>query len=105
MTTENLQNIMKTAWQFRKQYNLSMSEALKQAWANFKLKKELSERVVMFYFRKVNGEIRQAYGTLMANIVPATAGNRKTNNENQIYFDTEKLGWRSFKKVNLISIA
>lgn len=105
MRTENLQNIMKTAWQFRKQYNLTMSEALKQAWANFKLKKELSERVVKFYFRKVDGGLRTAYGTLMANIVPATSSNRKTNSENQIYFDTEKLGWRSFKKVNLISIA
>ena len=59
-----------------------------------------------FYFRKVDGSIREAFGTLAENIVPPTQGSdRKRNETCQTYYDTEKEAWRCFKKANLISIA
>lgn len=64
MKTANLKNIMSLAWQFFKQTGFSFSECLKKAWANFKLKKEMQTKIVRFYFQKVNGEIREAWGTL-----------------------------------------
>lgn len=41
-----------------------MSEAMKVTWANYKLKQAMKQKIVSFYFRKVSGEIRQAFGTL-----------------------------------------
>lgn len=59
-----------------------------------------------FYFQKVDGSIREAYGTLASNIIPATSeSNRKKNDTVQVYFDTEKQEWRCYKRANLIRVA
>ena len=97
---------MNTAWQFVKRNGMSMSEALKVAWTNYKLHATMLNKIVKFYFVKVDGSIREAYGTLKSTIVPATGeSNRKQNDTIQTYFDTEKQEWRCFKKANLIKIA
>ena len=100
-----LHDIMILAWQFVKRNGFTMSEALKVAWANMKLKAAMKQRIVKFYFQKVDGSIREAYGTLKENLIPATSGdNRKRNDTVQVYFDTERQEYRCFKKANLISI-
>lgn len=101
-----LHDIMSLAWQFVRRNGFTMSEALKASWANMKLKAAMKNRIVKFYFQKVDGSIREAYGTLKENVVPATSGtdNRKRNDTVQVYFDTEKQEWRCFKKANLVSI-
>ncbi len=100
-----LHDIMSLAWQFVKRNGFTMSEALKVAWANMKLKAAMKLRIVKFYFQKVDGSIREAYGTLKENLIPATSGdNRKRNDTVQVYFDTERQEYRCFKKANLISI-
>ena len=105
-TREFLHEVMTMAWQFVKRNGLSMSEAMKRAWANMKLKVALKQRIVKFYFQKVDGSLREAYGTLKENIIPATSGdNRKRNDTVQVYFDTEKQEYRCFKKANLIKMA
>jgi hypothetical protein len=101
-----LSNIMRMAWVFVRKYGFTMSEGLKQAWLNAKLKKELGKRIVKFYFQKVDGSLREAYGTLASDKTPATKGDdRKRNDTVQVYFDTEKDEWRCFKKANLVKIA
>ena len=105
MKRSTLHDIMTLAWQFVKRNGFSMSEALKAAWANVKLRTAMNNRIVKFYFQKVDGSIREAYGTLKDNLIPSTNGdNRKRNDTVQVFFDTEKQEWRSFKKANLISI-
>lgn len=105
-TTEILSNVMKLAWQFVKKNGFSMSEALKVAWANIKLKVAMKSKIVKFYFKKVDNSLREAYGTLSDKIVPETKGSdRKPNDTIQTYFDTERQEWRCFKKANLVSIA
>lgn len=100
-----LHDIMSLAWQFVKRNGFTMSEALKLAWANIKLKAAMKQRIVKFYFQKVDGSIREAYGTLKENLISATSGdNRKRNDTVQVYFDTEKQEYRCYKKANLISI-
>lgn len=100
-----LHDIMSLAWQFVKRNGFTMSEALKVAWANMKLKAAMKQRIVKFYFQKVDGSMREAYGTLKENLIPATSGdNRKRNDTVQVYFDTERQEYRCFKKANLISI-
>lgn len=105
MATERrnqLSEIMNLAWQFVKRNGFTMSEAMKLAWANIKLKAKMQKSIVKFYFRKVDGTIREAYGTLKESLLPATTGsNRKSNPTVQTYFDTEKQEWRCFKVANL----
>lgn len=109
MTTtvkNTLREVMNLAWQFVRKNGYTMSEALKTAWMNIKLRSALSKRIVKFYFQKVDGTLREAYGTLMSDRIPATGGDsRKRNDTVQVYFDTEKEEFRCFKKANLIRIA
>ena len=98
--------VMSLAWQFVKRNGMNLSAALKAAWANIKLRTAMKSRIVKFYFQKVDGSIREAYGTLKSTLVPAVTGNgRKPNDSVQTYFDTEKNEWRCFKKANLLRIA
>ena len=63
-------------------------------------------KIVKFYFQKVDGSLREAYGTLKESLLPATQGTgRKANDTLQTYYDTEKQEWRCFKKANLVRIA
>lgn len=101
-----MSEIMKTAWSFVRKNGYTMAEALKCAWANFKLRKAMASRIVRFYFLKVDGTIREAFGTLAENIVPPVGdSDRKRNDTVQTYFDTEKEAWRCYKKANLLKIA
>lgn len=68
----------------------------------------LAHNIVSFTFRKVNGEIRQARGTRNLQLarnhtdtyIPKPKGAEQPNS----YYDVEKMGWRSYKPENLISI-
>ena len=62
--------------------------------------------VVRFYFQKVDGTTREAWGTLKSSLIPQPQRNgsdRKKNDTVQTYFDTEKQEWRCFKKLNLVT--
>ncbi len=103
---ETLKQVMSLAWQFVRKNGFSLSEALRTAWLNCKLKGLMRVRIVKFYFVKVDGSIREAYGTLKNGILPPTKGTgRPANPTTQCYFDTEKNEYRCFKKANLLRIA
>ena len=108
-TREFLSDLFKLAWQFVKRNGCDMSMALQLAWANKKLKAEMALKIVKFYFQKVDGTMREAYGTLNAKLIPSeflTGGtNRKANDTVQVFFDTERGEWRCFKKANLKILA
>ena len=107
MNKSDLRSIMQMAWQFVKRNGFTMSEALHAAWLNFKLKMAMAVRIVKFYFQKVDGSIREAYGTLRSDLIPEVKGDdkRKKNDTVQVYFDTEKQEFRCFKVANLVRIA
>lgn len=108
-----LSQVMKLAWQFMKRNGFNLSQALKEAWANIKLKATMARRIVKFYFAKGDGTTREAYITLNADLIPcddttteeAAKKQRKHNDTVQTYFDTEKQEWRCFKKANLLRMA
>ena len=105
-TKQFLSEVMSLAWQLVKRNGYTMSEALRCAWTNLKLKMQLHQRIVKFYFQKVDGSIREAWGTLKDDLIPATTGtDRKRSDTVQVYFDTEKQEFRCFKKANLLKIA
>ena len=101
MSTKSfLHEVMSLAWQYVRKNGFTMSEALKCAWANMKLKLQMKSK-------KVDGSVREAYGTLNEKLMPAVTGtdNRKKNDTVQTYYDTERQEFRCFKKANLLKIA
>lgn len=104
MKPTDLSNIMCMAWQFYRTTRQAFGKCLKLAWRNFNLVRKMHTEVVRFYFRKVDGTLREAWGTLRTDIVPHVEGNdtRKKNYTVQTYYDTERQEWRSFKRLNLI---
>ena len=106
MKTSDLRDLMRIAWQLVRKNGFTMSEALKTAWLNFKLKMKMRYGIVKFYYQKISGEIREAYGTLRADLMPQTKGaDRKSNPTVQVYYDSEREGYRCFKIANLVKIA
>lgn len=106
MKREHLQKIMRQAWQMVKRNGLTMAEALRVAWLNFKLRIKMMAGIVKFYFTKVDGTLREAYGTLKTELLPASKNiERKTNPTIQTYYDTEQNAFRCFKVANLARIA
>jgi len=89
------------AWAVRKQF-ATFSEALKHAWKVIKLQYQLSTRtLVNFTYKKVDGSIRDAVGTLLS--VPAPkGGERKVNDGLLTYFDLQQNDWRCARVENLI---
>lgn len=104
MKTTDLRAIMLQAWQHFRISGQSFSECLRIAWRNYKLVQKMKTQIVKFYFQKVSGEIREAYGTFLGVSDQIKGDRRAKNSAVQVYYDAEKQGFRSFKKLNLISI-
>ena len=87
---------------YRKAETNTFGEALKSAWKAIKLQAEMTKGVVSFQYKKINGEVRNAVGTLK-NITQHLRGGKKNSAEDVMcYFDIEKKAFRSFVIVKLI---
>lgn len=87
---------------------ISWSDALKKAWQIYRLAKLMRHGVVKFYFEKVDGSARVAYGTLCnlpAGITSRKGSKKATNYCTMCYWDTKKNAFRSFRVENFIAIA
>ncbi|WP_036691714.1 SH3 beta-barrel fold-containing protein [Pedobacter glucosidilyticus] len=93
--------VFKTAWQLNSSFK-NFSEALKHAWAIIKLKYKMLKGVVEFAYKKVDGSIRTAVGTLHAPHVNYEFKGQPSSNKTMAYFDLEQGSFRSFKIENLI---
>lgn len=93
--------VFKTAWQVRNAF-ASFAQALKHAWALIKLKYAMLNGVVEFAYRKVDGSIRTAVGTLQAPHVNYEFKGQASSNKTFAYFDLEQGAFRCFKIENLI---
>ena len=102
-----LSEVFRLAWQFIRKNGYSLSEALKVAWRNIKVRTRMREGIVKFYFVKIDGTVREAYGTLCERLIPVHSDGqgRKKNDTVQVYWDTEREAFRSFKKANLVEIS
>lgn len=95
----NKSMVMKAAWEtLRRHKTMSFSEALRKAWHAYKLKAQMALGVVRFVFRKTNGELRNAVGTLAKNLYQyEVKGTGHAAPACTIrYWDLEKNAFRSF---------
>lgn len=65
----NMREVMKNAHRFFKVTGESFSECLKRAWVVYKLSKAMKVKTVQFFYQKVSGEIRQAFGTMREEVI------------------------------------
>ena len=88
--------LFKMAWAIKANF-ASFSEALKTAWAAIKLQiRLLTESVVNFSYKKVDGSIRQAKGS-NADLPYTGTPKRETNFGVLVYWDLEVNAFRSAK--------
>ena len=68
------------------------------------MKKLLRKNVVFFSFRKKDGSLRKAVGTLIPSYLPALKGGSPKPEHQMVYYDLEKEHWRSFRSYSFIKI-
>lgn len=95
----NKSMVMRAAWEvLRKHEAVTFAEALHKAWNAYKLKAKMALGVVKFVFKKTNGEIRNAVGTLAKNLYQYDykGTGHKSPAATIRYWDVEKHAFRSF---------
>ena len=103
---KDMRFIMKTAWIFVKKNNMDLSSALRLAWKNYHIKNTLSSSFsVELDFKKNDGTVRHANGTMKAEIVDGKflGTGRKIPEDNMLFYDNDAQGFRSLKMINLIT--
>lgn len=95
----NRSQLFKIAHYIKKSF-ASFSAALKYSWVIIRLIKKMKKENVSFVYRKVDGTIREAIGTLNVQYERKTDSAPKY--DSVAYFDVEAGGFRSFKVENLI---
>jgi len=69
-----------------------------------RMRHELKHNIITFKFRKRNGELRTAHGTLHPDYLPPLKGGGPRPELQMVYFDLDKDGWRSFRAYKFIKI-
>lgn len=85
-----MREVMRRAWMLVKVYGFSMAEAMKQSWKVLKLKAALRKGIVKFYYQKLNGEVRTAWGTLKEGMIPEIKGVERKKSESLITTTTTR---------------
>lgn len=94
----NKSQLFKLAHSIKEQFE-SFSQALKQAWKIVKLRIKMTTSYVSFKYRKVDGSIREAVGTL--NFTYESKGGKSSPVDSLVYHENG-LGIRSCKLVNIL---
>ena len=68
------------------------------------MRKLLRKHVVYFKFKKKNGDLRRAVGTLISSYLPPLRGGAPKPEHQMVYYDLEKEHWRSFRSYSFIKI-
>lgn len=102
---KQMRDLFKTAWNLIKNHSCTKSEALHKAWELLKLRKSLRKGVVSFIFKKVDGSVRRALGTLNLGSSNKESDTEHKRNESIFtYFDLQKDAFRCFKIENFIGV-
>lgn len=96
--------VMKYAWQLFRVTKEGWNICLRRAWVLYRLAKEMRKGMVTFYYKKVDGTIRRAEGTLQ-NLPFGTSLGKKGKTpsyKTMAYYDTAKGAFRCFKIENFV---
>lgn len=99
--------VMKYAHQLAKTTEYTWKICLIKAWELYRLAKNMRKGIVRFAFKKVDGTIRHATGTLYNLPAGSSINGKKMTKPSYktfAYFDVDKSEMRCFKIENLITI-
>lgn len=68
------------------------------------MRKELRNNIITFKFKKRDGTIRTAHGTLHPDYLPELKGGSPRPERQMVYYDLDKEAWRSFRSYSFIKI-
>ena len=68
------------------------------------MRRELRDNIITFKFKKRDGTIRTAHGTLHPDYLPKLRGGAPRPEHQMVYYDLDKEGWRSFRSYSFIKI-
>ena len=90
---------------FMTEYSMDKRDTIILACRNIELGAKLKNGVVQFSYKKNDGTIRVAKGTLVEKALPIVKGTGRPTAPNLfLYYDVEKSSFRSFKRINLLKI-
>jgi len=92
------------AWAIKRTTGELFSICLVRAWQIYRLTKRMGYEVVNFAFKKLDGTLRYAAGTLENVGMFLKNSNRVRNYGVVTYYDVDALNFRCFRAENLISI-
>ena len=95
----NKSQLFKLAHSIKAQFE-SFSQALRHAWKVIKLTVKMKSSYVSFKYRKVDGSIREAVGTLNFNY--ESKGGKSSPVDSLLYFDQSVKAIRSCKLINIL---
>lgn len=93
---------MKYAWQIFKSTKATWQECMIKAWQLYRLTKAMRQGIVKFYYRKSDGSIRLANGTILHDGLSVKKSTGKPSYRTFCYFDVDKHQYRCFRVENLI---
>lgn len=100
--------VMKYAWQILRATGQAWRQCMLKAWELYRLLKALRSGIVSFEYKKMDGSVRMATGTLRDIPIDATFGGKRVTKQpyrTMTYFDTAKNAFRSFRVENLLRMA
>ena len=103
MKRNDLQNMMRRAWELYRTTGKAFAVCLSRSWVIFRLIQRMRSSVVQFSYEKIDGTLRKAKGTLK-DVTALVKGTGKETPKTVRYFDVDVQAFRSFKIENLITV-
>ncbi len=95
---------MRRAWALFRVTGNAFAICLSKAWALYRMVCRMRSGIVRFTYKKVDGTLRNAVGTLQDISATVKGSGRSDDGRTVKYYDTEVAGWRSFKVGNIVTI-
>lgn len=95
---------MRRAWALFRVTGYAFSVCLSKAWKLYRMTLRMRSGIVRFTYKKVDGTLRNAVGTLRDIASTVKGPGRSDDGRTVKYYDTEVAGWRSFKVENLVTV-
>lgn len=91
---------------FVNRYGKSVEDAQALTERNYQVYEALCKGITHFQFTKVDGSLRDAYGTLVPSYYEGQlkGSDRQPSEVVQVYWDMERNDFRCYKKINVVGV-